>query len=186
MSSPASGKRRMDTDVMKLIESKHEVTILSGLDEFVVKFRGPQGTHYEGGLWNVRVHLHEQYPYKSPSITFKNKIYHPNIDDESGWVCLDVMNQKWTPLYDLCNIFESFLPQLLRYPNATDPLNSSAAQLYLCKPQEYKKMVSRYVRKFANEEAMRESEESAEISSSSDDESSMSEFSEDEAEEMEL
>merc|ERR1711884_721424 len=88
MSSPAAGKRRMDTDVMKLIESKHEVTILGGLDEFVVKFRGPQGTPYEGGLWNVRVHLHEQYPYKSPSITFKNKMYHPNIDDESGWCAL--------------------------------------------------------------------------------------------------
>ena len=186
MSSPASGKRRMDTDVMKLIESKHEVTILGGLDEFVVKFRGPQGTPYEGGLWNVRVHLHEQYPYKSPSITFKNKMYHPNIDDESGWVCLDVINQSWTPLYDLCNIFESFLPQLLTYPNATDPLNSSAAELYLRRPQDYKRMVVKYVRKFASEEAIRESEESAEMSSSSDDESSMSEFSEDEAEEMEM
>lgn len=28
------------------IESKHEVTILSGLNEFVVKFFGPQGSKY--------------------------------------------------------------------------------------------------------------------------------------------
>ena len=41
MSSPSAGKRRMDTDVIKLIESKHEVTILGGLDEFVVKFFCP-------------------------------------------------------------------------------------------------------------------------------------------------
>ena len=40
----------MDTDVIKLIESKHEVTILGGLDEFVVKFFGPKGTPYEGCL----------------------------------------------------------------------------------------------------------------------------------------
>ena len=79
MSSPSAGKRRMDTDVIKLIESKHEVTILGGLDEFVVKFFGPKGTPYEGGVWKVRVHLPEQYPFKSPSIGFINKVRKKNL-----------------------------------------------------------------------------------------------------------
>lgn len=57
MSSPVAGKRRMDTDVIKLIESKHEVTILGGLNEFCVKFYGPRGTHYEGGVWKVIIDL---------------------------------------------------------------------------------------------------------------------------------
>lgn len=101
---------------------------------------------------------------------------------------------------DLSNIFESFLPQLLTYPNPIDPLNGDAASMYLHKPEEYKKKVSgnlfafnsviscticvliEYVRRFATEEALRGQETNV----SSDSESSMSDFSENEAEDMEL
>ncbi|XP_014849585.1 ubiquitin-conjugating enzyme E2 H isoform X3 [Poecilia latipinna] len=165
------------------IESKHEVTILSGLNEFVVKFYGPQGTPYEGGVWKVRVDLPDKYPFKSPSIGFMNKIFHPNIDEASGTVCLDVINQTWTALYDLTNIFESFLPQLLAYPNPIDPLNGDAAAMYLHRPEEYKQKIKEYIQKYATEEALKEQEEGTGDSSS---ESSMSDFSEDEAQDMEL
>jgi ubiquitin-protein ligase len=90
-----------------------------------------------GGLWKIHVELPDQYPYKSPSIGFVNRIFHPNIDELSGSVCLDVINQTWSPMYDMVNIFEVFLPQLLRYPNPTDPLNGEAAALLMKEPKAY-------------------------------------------------
>jgi ubiquitin-conjugating enzyme E2 H len=70
-----------------------------------------------------------------------NKIFHPNIDEHSGSVCLDVINQTWSPMYDMINIFETFLPQLLRYPNPTDPLNGEAASMMMRDIKEYEKKV---------------------------------------------
>lgn len=55
----------------------------------------------------------------------------------SGSVCLDVINQTWSPMYDMINIFEAFLPHLLRYPNPSDPLNGEAAALMLRDSKQY-------------------------------------------------
>lgn len=40
-------------------------------------------------------------------------------------------------MYDMINIFEVFLPQLLRYPNPSDPLNGDAAAILLRDPKKY-------------------------------------------------
>ena len=99
----------------------------------------------------MHVLLPDQYPYKSPSIGFHNRIYHPNVDEVSGTVCLDVINQTWSPMYDLINIFDTFLPQLLLYPNPTDPLNGEAARLLLKDVEKYNEKVKEYVKKYALE-----------------------------------
>lgn len=44
-------------------------------------------------------------------------------------------------MYDMVNIFEVFLPQLLRYPNPTDPLNGEAAALMMREPKGYEAKV---------------------------------------------
>ena len=44
-------------------------------------------------------------------------------------------------MYDMLNIFEVFLPQLLRYPNPSDPLNGEAAALMMREPKAYEAKV---------------------------------------------
>jgi len=82
MSSP---KRRIETDVMKMMMSDYEVTLINdNMQEFYVAFKGPTETPFQGGQWKVHVELPDAYPYKSPSIGFVNKIFHPNIDELSA------------------------------------------------------------------------------------------------------
>lgn len=160
MATMTQNKRR-DMDVKKLIMSSYEVHIPdeSCLSDFFVKFHGPKETCYEGGVWNVHVILPSEYPYKSPSIGFNNRLFHPNVDERSGSVCLDVINQTWSPMFDLVNIFDVFLPQLLRYPNASDPLNSEAAALLLENEEGYNCKVREYVQKYASSGQSRKSED---------------------------
>uniref|UniRef100_A0A803L8Q6 Ubiquitin-conjugating enzyme E2 H n=1 Tax=Chenopodium quinoa TaxID=63459 RepID=A0A803L8Q6_CHEQI len=174
MSSPS---KRREMDVMKLMMSDYTVeTINDGLNEFNVMFNvytilpslclyhivssyipfvhghEKMSGLYEGGVWKVHVELPDGYPYKSPSIGFINKIFHPNVDELSGSVCLDVINQSWSPMFDLLNVFEVFLPQLLLYPNASDPLNGDAASLMMKDREQYELKVKEYCDRYAKKE----------------------------------
>ncbi|KAI9295469.1 ubiquitin-conjugating enzyme E2 8 [Neoconidiobolus thromboides FSU 785] len=181
MSSP---KRRIETDVMKLLMSDYDVNLVNdNMQEFYVRFIGPDDTPYKGGIWKVHVELPDQYPYKSPSIGFMNKIFHPNIDELSGSVCLDVINQTWSPMFDMINIFGVFLPQLLRYPNPTDPLNGEAASLLMRDPTGYEQRVKEHVVRNATKEAF---EEATNQESSDEEMSPVEDFSDDEADKLEL
>ncbi|CAD7957792.1 unnamed protein product [Amoebophrya sp. A120] len=146
MSSPST---RRQCDFHRLIMAGYEVELNDGnTQDFHVVFHGPKDTIYEGAIYRAHVELPEQYPFASPGIGFEpNTMFHPNVDEKSGSVCLDVINQTWTPLYSLVNVFEVFLPQLLTYPNPQDPLNSDAAALYLKDTKAYEAKVRSYVEK---------------------------------------
>ena len=129
---------------------------------FITNFKGPKESLYEGGNWKLHIQLPENYPYKSPSIGFVNRIYHPNVDEKSGTICLDVINQTWMPTFELKNIFEEFLPQLLLYPNPKDPLNHDAAELLLHHKKKYEEKVKRYVKLYAKDDDNNKNEEELE------------------------
>ncbi|KAK3679597.1 ubiquitin-conjugating enzyme E2 H [Vermiconidia calcicola] len=80
----------------------------------------------------------------------------------------------------MVNIFEVFLPQLLRYPNPTDPLNGEAAALMMREPKGYEAKVKDYVSKYATRENV---DDAGADTEDSDDMSSVGSYDEEDDEE---
>jgi ubiquitin-conjugating enzyme E2 L3 len=52
---------------------------------------------FNKGAFRVEINFPAEYPFKPPKVTFKTKIYHPNID-EKGQVCLPIISpEHWKP-----------------------------------------------------------------------------------------
>lgn len=145
---------RLKSEYIKLLNSQTDVKIKpeeGNALEIIIP--GPKDTPYEGGNFRIFIKLPPEYPYKSPSVGFETRIYHPNVDEKSGSVCLDVLNQYWSPLFDCTNIVDSFIPLLLNYPNALDPLNPEAAAMMIKNAEEYEVAVRRHVAEFSIRES---------------------------------
>tara|TARA_B100001094_G_C18000443_1_gene704891 strand:- start:400 stop:834 length:435 start_codon:yes stop_codon:yes gene_type:complete len=122
-------QKRIDSDIDLLRKHNCPFTILKNKNKINITIIGPKDSFYENQKYIIKIEFSKNYPFNSPSVGFKTKIFHPNVDDKSGSICLDVLNQNWTPIYSLLNIWETLIPQLLMYPNPEDPLNSHAAML---------------------------------------------------------
>ena len=93
-----------------------------------VCFLGPKESPYEETINNIFIQIPSEYPIKAPIMKFQNKIYHPNISTD-GIICLDILKDKWSPVYTIRTIIMSII-SLLSDPNPDSPLNGQAAQLY--------------------------------------------------------
>ncbi|KAH6933739.1 hypothetical protein HPB50_017705 [Hyalomma asiaticum] len=57
----------------------------------------PDNSPYNKGAFRIEINFPAEYPFKPPKITFRTKIYHPNID-EKGQVCLPIISaDNWKP-----------------------------------------------------------------------------------------
>jgi len=70
-------------------------------------------------------------------------MFHPNVYADGG-ICLDILQNRWSPTYDVSAILTS-IQSLLDEPNPNSPANSVAAQLYQENRREYEKRVASIV-----------------------------------------
>ena len=87
-------------------------------------------------------------PHSPPSIYFVTQIWHPNVDPKSGYVCLDILANNWSAALKTPGVLLSLI-SLLTDPNAEDPLNSNAGDMYMKREDEYNEKVIEYVNTYA-------------------------------------
>jgi ubiquitin-conjugating enzyme E2 A len=61
-----------------------------------------------------------------------------------GGICLDILQNQWSPIYDVSAILTS-IQSLLSDPNPNSPANSEAARLYNEDRKEYNRRVKAVV-----------------------------------------
>ena len=122
--------------------------INDNLFEWEAVILGPIGTPYEGGVFNLNISIPSNYPFKPPTVIFKTKIYHPNINS-SGSICLDILKTQWSPALTISKILLSIC-SLLADPNPNDPLVPEIANLLKTNIEVYNQTAKEWTNIYAS------------------------------------
>ncbi|XP_030011023.1 ubiquitin-conjugating enzyme E2 D4-like isoform X2 [Sphaeramia orbicularis] len=95
---------------------------------------GPSDSPYNGGVFFLNINFPTDYPFKPPKVSFKTKVYHPNINSEGGGICLDILRSQWSPALTV---------------SKDDPLVPDIAYLYKSDRQKYNTMAKEWTQKYA-------------------------------------
>ncbi|GAA6017123.1 hypothetical protein JCM10207_002542 [Rhodosporidiobolus poonsookiae] len=132
--SAAARTKRLARELQECQKDKSGLSIRPAepdqLDKFVGSFPGPEGTAYEGGRFEVAIEAPARYPFEPLKMRFITKVYHPNISSQSGYICLDILNKSWSPVFTLRTCLVS-LQSLLSTPEPNDPQDAEVAKHYL-------------------------------------------------------
>ncbi|KAH0899436.1 LOW QUALITY PROTEIN: hypothetical protein HID58_049004, partial [Brassica napus] len=104
---------------------------------------GPDDTPWDGGTFKLSLQFSEDYPNKPPTVRFVSRMFHPNIYAD-GSICLDILQNQWSPIYDVAAILTS-IQSLLCDPNPNSPANSEAARMFSESKREYNRRVREVV-----------------------------------------
>ena len=109
---------------------------------------GPDASPFQGGVFNLSISFPSEYPFKPPIITFKTKIYHPNIN-AAGGICLDILKGQWSPALSISKVLLSIL-SLLTDANPNDPLVPEIADIYKRDRATYDSKAREWTRLYAS------------------------------------
>ncbi|PGH21499.1 hypothetical protein AJ80_03167 [Polytolypa hystricis UAMH7299] len=104
------------------------IIIPDDLTQLTILLTGPQGTPYSQGLWRLHLRIPEDYPNSPPKAAFKTRIWHPNVEESTGAVCVDTLKKDWQSSLTLRDVLVT-ISCLLIHPNPDSALNSAAGSL---------------------------------------------------------
>jgi ubiquitin-conjugating enzyme E2 S len=98
------------------------------LTQLIILITGAHGTPYSQGVWKLHLKMPEDYPINPPKAIFKTRIFHPNVDENTGAVCLETLKRDWDKKLTLKDILVT-ISCLLINPNPDSALNAEAGSL---------------------------------------------------------
>lgn len=108
----------------------------------------PLNAPYSKGAFKIEINFPAEYPFKPPKITFKTKIYHPNID-EKGQVCLPIISaENWKPATKTDQVIQA-LVALIHDPEPEHPLRGDLAEEYTKDKKRFLKTAEEFTKKYA-------------------------------------
>lgn len=112
--------------------------------------KGPEGTPYSGGLFDIDIEIPAEYPYNPPKMKFDTKIWHPNISSQTGAICLDVLGKEWSPALTIRTALLS-IQALLSSPEPDDPQDAEVAEMYKHNRELFVQTAKYWTETFASE-----------------------------------
>eukprot|EP00826_Nyctotherus_ovalis_P000335 TRINITY_DN0_c358_g1_i4.p1 TRINITY_DN0_c358_g1~~TRINITY_DN0_c358_g1_i4.p1 ORF type:complete len:151 (+),score=39.52 TRINITY_DN0_c358_g1_i4:29-481(+) len=109
---------------------------------------GPIGTPYAGGKFVLQLDFSDNYPFKSPKIKFLTKIYHPNIRQENGEICDQLIKDQWKPTMTARSVVNT-LVKLIENPDLESPIEQEIAKELKENKKAYKTKAAEYTKKYA-------------------------------------
>ena len=105
MAFPATKRLKKELDALNIKGNVDESIDLrvspDSMLEWTATIIAPAGSFYEGYSFDLQITASQQYPMVPPTITFKTKIFHPNVMFKTGEICLDILKKEWSPAWSL-------------------------------------------------------------------------------------
>ncbi|XP_054285365.1 ubiquitin-conjugating enzyme E2 L3-like [Macrosteles quadrilineatus] len=120
-------------------------------DANVLVWRGllvPKDQPYNKGAFIVEFNFPPEYPFKPPQVTFKTKIYHPNIG-EDGQICLPLLSpDNWKPSTKVDQVIEA-LVAMVNCPEPEHPIRPQLAEEFVKNKKKFFKIAEEFTVKHA-------------------------------------
>ncbi len=121
-------------------------------DHWKGKIKGPSGTPYEGGSFQIDIKIPPEYPFQPPTMSFDTKIWHPNISPETGSIGLGMLIDDWSPALNIQVVLIS-LQAFLSDPDLSEPgceaANPEAAEEYKRSVEEFNRAAKKWTELYA-------------------------------------
>jgi len=106
----------------------------------------PDAPPFSKGAFKIDIQFPAEYPFKPPKISFKTRIYHPNVD-EKGQVCLPIVAaENWKPATKTDQVIQA-LVALINEPEPEHPLRGDLAEEYLKDRKKFMKNAEDFTKK---------------------------------------